>query len=82
MGGNFVWGTSRINFRASFFNIFISDLFFIMEDIDFASYADDNALFIVGKEVGDVIFKLKNASTNQMKANPDKCLLFVVLTRS
>ena len=82
MGGNFVWGTSRINFKASFFNIFISDLFFIKDDIDFASYAYDNAPFIVGKEVGDVIFKLQNASTNQMKANPDKCLLFVVLTRS
>ena len=24
------------------FNIFLCDLFFIMDDIDFASYADDN----------------------------------------
>ena len=31
------------------FNIFICDLFFIMNDIDFASYADDNTPFIIGE---------------------------------
>ena len=41
------------------FNIFICDLFFIMNDIDFASYADDNTPFIIGEDIGDVIFKLK-----------------------
>ena len=49
-----------------------------MNDIDFASYADDNTPFIIG----DVIFKLQNASKtlfqwfydNQMKANLNKCL--------
>ena len=62
------------------FNIFIYDLFFIMNDIDFASYADDNTPFLLGEDIGDVIFKLQNASKtlfqwlydNQMKANPDK----------
>ena len=62
------------------FNMFICDLFFIMNNIDFPSYADDNAPFIVGEDVGDVIFKLQNASKtlfqwfydNQMKANPEK----------
>ena len=62
-------------------NIFICDLFFIMNEIDFASYADNNTSFIVDKDIGDVIFKLQNASKalfqwfydNQMKANPDKC---------
>ena len=52
-----------------------------MNDIDFASYADDNTPFIIGEDIGDVIFKLQNASKtlfqwfyeNQMKANPDKC---------
>ena len=51
-----------------------------MNDIDFASYADDNTPFIIGEDIGDVIFKLQNASKtlfqsfydNQMKANPDK----------
>ena len=63
------------------FNLFICDLFFIMNDIDFASYADDNTSFIVGEDIVDVIFKLQNASKtpfqwfydNQMKANPDNC---------
>ena len=62
-------------------NIFTCDLFFIMSDIDFASYADDNTPFNVGEDIGDVIFKLQNASKtlfhwfydNKMKANPDKC---------
>ena len=38
------------------------DMFFIINDKDFASYADDNTLFIVGEDIGDVIFKLQNAS--------------------
>ena len=62
-------------------NMFICHLFFIMNGIDFASYADDNTPFIIGEDIGDVIFKLQNASKtlfqwfydNQMKANPDKC---------
>ena len=44
------------------FNIFICDLFFIMNDIDFVSYADENTPFIIGEDIGDVIFKLQNAS--------------------
>ena len=63
------------------FKIFLCDLFSKITDIDFASYADDNTPFIVGEDIGDVIFKLQNASKtvfqwfydNQMKANPDKC---------
>ena len=63
------------------FNIFLCDLFFEMNDVDFASYADDNTPFLVGNDLDEVIFKLQNASItlfqwfkdNQMKANPDKC---------
>ena len=63
------------------FNIFLCDLFFVMNNVDFASYADDNTPFFVGKDLDDVISKLRNASKtlfqwfndNQMKANPDKC---------
>ena len=63
------------------FNIFLCDLFFHNDDIDFASYADDNTLYTIVNDVGDVIFKLKNSSKilfqwfmdNQMKANLDKC---------
>ena len=63
------------------FNIFLSDSFFVMNDVDFASYADDNTPFFVGNDLDEVIFKLQNASItlfqwfkdNQMKVNPDKC---------
>ena len=63
------------------FNIFLCDLFFIMNEVDFASYADDNTPFFVGNDLDEVIFKLQSASKtlfqwfadNQMKANPDKC---------
>ena len=65
------------------FNIFLCDLFFIMNEVDFASYADDNTPFFVGNDLDEVIFKLQSASKtlfqrfadNQMKANPDKCHL-------
>ena len=57
-------------------------LFFIMDDIDFASYADDNTPYTVRNNMEDVIFKLQNLSQilfqyfmdHQVKANPDdKC---------
>ena len=63
-------------------NIFLRDyLFFIMNDVEFASYTDDNTPIFVGYDLNDVILKLQNASKtlfnwfndNQMKANQDKC---------
>ena len=63
------------------FNIFLCDLYLIMENIDIASYADDNTPYTTGNSLEEVIQKLENAaktlfqwfSDNQMKANPDKC---------
>ena len=63
------------------FNIFLCDLFLIMENIDIASYADDNTPYTTGNSMEEVIQKLENAaktlfqwfSDNQMKANPNKC---------
>ena len=62
------------------FNIFLCDLFLNMENIDIASYADDNPPYTTGNSIEEVIQKLKNAAKtfftwfndNQMKANPDK----------
>ena len=62
------------------FNIFFSDLFFIVNDIEIASYANDNTPFFIGKDIDDNISKLLNTSKtllqwfndNQMKANEDK----------
>ena len=39
------------------FNIFIWDLFLLMNDEDFAIYADDNAPFFVDNDLDEVIFK-------------------------
>ena len=63
------------------FNIFLCDLFLIMENIDIASYADDNTLYATGNSIEEVIQKLENAEKmhfqwfrdNQMKVNADKC---------
>ena len=60
-------------------NIFLCDLFFIMNETYFTSYADVNTPYVVSNN----IINLQNASLtlfqwfydNQMKANQDKCHL-------
>ena len=37
------------------FNIFLADLFFVVKDIDIASYADDSTPFVVEKNIDNVI---------------------------
>ena len=52
-----------------------------MNNVELASYADDNTPFFMSDNLSDVILKLENASKaifkwfngNQMKANPGKC---------
>ena len=59
------------------------DLFFIVNEIEFASYADDNTPFVSGDWVDNVLDSLEKPSlklfdwfsNNQMKENPDKCHL-------
>ena len=56
-----------------------------MNKLDFASYADDNASYVMGNCVKQVINSLKEArdelfywfAGNQIKANLDKCHLAV-----
>ena len=58
------------------FNIFLCDLFFSMNETDFAKYANDNTPYITGDSIEDVINSLGNVSItlfkwftdNQMKA--------------
>ena len=67
------------------FNIFLSDLFLVVQNVDFASYADDSTIYDAGDNIGEVIFSLQKSSKklfkwsvdNQMKANEDKCHLIV-----
>ena len=56
-----------------------------MQNVDFASYADDNTIYDAGDNIDEVIFSLQESSKklfkwfadNQMKANEDKCHLIV-----
>ena len=66
-------------------NIFLIDLFFIDDNIDIASYADDNTPYISAKNIDEVILSLEKAtdtlfkwfSDNVMKSNAVKCHLLV-----
>ena len=65
------------------FNIFLNDLFLIVKDVKFASYADDNTIYYSGNIIEDVINGLQHSANelfnwfadNQMKGNTDKCHL-------
>ena len=65
------------------FNIFLCDLFFIMKETDFSSYADDNTPYKNADTIEEVIKLLERDSTmlfkwfsdNQMKENISKCHL-------
>ena len=72
------------------FNIFMCDLFFIVNEIDFGIYASDSTSFIMGDRLDDVLDSLENASlklfdlfsNNESKANPYKCHLITSATAS
>ena len=67
------------------FNIFLSDLFLVVQNVDFVSYADDNTIYNAGDNVDEVIFSLQKSSKklfkwfadNKMKANEGKCHLII-----
>ena len=67
------------------FNIFLCDLFLIMKETSFASYADDNTPCVTAENLDEVIKSLEEDSIklfqwfsdNQIKANHDKCHLLV-----
>ena len=56
-----------------------------MQNVNFASYADDNKSYDAGGNIDEVIIYLQESSKklfkwfadNQMKANEDKCHLIV-----
>ena len=62
------------------FNIFICDLFIMIDDIDIANYADDNTPYACDASLDQVINKLEESTTklfnwfsnNYLKANEDK----------
>ena len=38
------------------FNIFLSELFLFVQNVDFASYADENTIYDAGGSIDEVIF--------------------------
>ena len=72
------------------FNIFLSDLFLIVKDVNIASYADDNTLYGSCDAIEEVILSLQNfsknffqwLSDNPMKGNTEKCYLIMSTNES
>ena len=67
------------------FNIYINDLFFILDDTETCNYADDTCLYACDKDLGNLLTRLTHDSNlaidwfeyNYMKLNNEKChLLF------
>ena len=85
MGRNSLWGTARIDIESNFIQYFLSDLFLVVKDVNFASYADVDTIYQSGRNVDDVINNLQLSaeklfrwfSDNQMKGNTDKCHLIM-----
>ena len=67
------------------FNIFLCDLFLVMKETSFASFADDNTSYVTAENLYKVIRSLEEDSIklfqwfsdNQTKASHDKCYLLV-----
>ena len=92
MGRHFIRCISRIYFRTSPIQyLYVSSILtIIVNEIDFASYADDNTPFVSGDGLDDVLDSLENASlnffewfsNNQMQAKSDRCHLLTSATAS
>ena len=58
---------SRFNLGAILFNIFLCDMFFMIDTIDIASCADYNTPYSVGKYQCDIETKLQEVSVKPFK---------------
>ena len=52
-------------------NIFLCDLFLIMNNTELASYADDNTPYAVENNIEELIVKLQNASERHFQSFSD-----------
>ena len=68
------------------FNIFLNDLFLVLDETKIANYADDNSTYTVKQTVDEMLNTLETETNtvlnwfklNEMKSNDDKCHLIVV----
>ena len=80
MCANCFGGPSRINTWSLLFKIFLADLFFIVNSVDVANYADDNTPCATANDIDSLITSLEEASkslltwfdNNLKKRNADK----------
>ena len=67
------------------FNIFINDIFYFLDKVKIANYADDNSTYAVEENILNLLKTLEAETStvlnwfkiNEMKSNQDKCHLFV-----
>ena len=77
--------SQRDPYLALHYNIHLCDLFYLLEDLDIASYADDTTIYMVSEKKESVIRALETSSSllfgwvnnNFMKANSDKSNLLM-----
>ena len=68
------------------FNIFLDDIFLLVDQAQITNYADDNTPYAIESSVKELLEVLKNETEtllkwfhwNEMKSNNDKCHLFVL----
>ena len=85
MAGYTVWCTQGSILGSLLFNIFLTDLFFTLNNTEIANYADDTTPYAVSDNIDDLISSLEKSSKdllkwfddNLMNRNPDKCHLLV-----
>ena len=67
------------------FNIYLNDLFFVLQDVEVCNFADDTTPYVCDKSLDFICRKLEHNSeiainwfeNNYMKLNTDKCHLLV-----
>ena len=73
------------NFGPLLFNIFLTNVFFVVKDIDIESYADGSTPIVVENNIDNIIAALEQVSdalfnlfkNNRLKTNVDKCRVLV-----
>ena len=71
------------------FNIFLNDIFFFVKDSKITNYADDNTPYATEDSVEKLLETLERETNilldsfkcNEMKSNPDKCHLIIVINQ-